>query len=286
MTTSTIRSAVLVGATAALSFGLPSAARSDALPAHVHGGESKSDKDAAAPLHQEHPMDKNAPKPQGSTINLQIGDQSAIAYLAKPKGKARGALLLLHEYWGLNDWVKHQADVLAKSGYLALAVDLYKGKVATDPAEAGKLMQAKDQKWSDQVEHAGLEWIRANAAGVKVGTIGWCMGGGESLNASLNDPKYVNATVMYYGMPVTDVARLKTLQGPVLGIWAKKDGWITPDKVAAFDKALTEAGIPHEFHSYDADHAFANPSSGRYQPQAAKDAWKKTEAFLAANLAK
>jgi carboxymethylenebutenolidase len=89
---------------------------------------------------------------------------------------------------------------------------------------------------------------------------------------------------MYYGMPVTDVARLKTLQGPVLGIWAKRDGWITPDKVVAFDKALTEAGIPHEFHSYDADHAFANPSSGRYQPQAAKDAWKKTEAFLAANL--
>src|SRR5258708_10206160 len=141
MTTLPIRSAGLVGAAAALSFGFQSAARPDELPAHVHGGESTSDRDAAPPLHQAHPMDKNPPKPQGATIDLKVSAQSAIAYLAKPKGKVRGALLLLHEYWGLNDWVKHQADVLAKSGYLALAVDLYKGKVATDPAEAAKLMQ-------------------------------------------------------------------------------------------------------------------------------------------------
>jgi carboxymethylenebutenolidase len=213
-----------------------------------------------------------------------VGDQSSQAYVAKPKGKARGALLVIHEYWGLNDWVKHEADLLAKEGYLALAIDLYKGKVAKDAKEAGELMKAKDEVFGDKVEEAGLEWLKSNAAGAKVATIGWCMGGGESLKASLNDPKDVTATVIYYGMPITDVEKLKTLKGPVLGIWANKDGWITPDKVAAFDKALTEAGVKHEFHAYDADHAFANPSGGRYNGEAAKDAWVKTKAFLAANL--
>jgi carboxymethylenebutenolidase len=253
---------------------------------HQHGGADAgaSDKDNAIPEHQKHPLDKNPPKPQGSMIDLKVGDQSSQAYVAKPKGKARGALLVIHEYWGLNDWVKHEADLLAKEGYLALAIDLYKGKVAKDAKEAGELMKAKDEVFGDKVEEAGLEWLKSNAAGAKVATIGWCMGGGESLKASLNDPKDVVATVMYYGMPITDVEKLKTLKGPVLGIWANKDGWITPDKVAAFDKALTEAGVKHEFHAYDADHAFANPSGGRYNGEAAKDAWVKTKAFLAANL--
>src|ERR1041384_6712715 len=99
---------------------------------------------------------------------------------------------------------------------------------------------------------------------MKVATIGWCMGGGESLKASLNDPKDVNATIIHYGMPVTDVSKLKTLRGPLLGIWANKDGWITPDKVAAFDKALTEAGVKHEFHSFGARSStfFAFPPPG------------------------
>jgi carboxymethylenebutenolidase len=89
---------------------------------------------------------------------------------------------------------------------------------------------------------------------------------------------------MFYGAPIVDVAKLKTLQGPLLGIWGNQDKSFTPEIVAAFDKALTEAGVKHEFHAYDAGHGFANPSSGAYSSQAAKDAWKKTLAFLAANL--
>jgi len=257
--------------------------------AHVHGGAdagTASDKDSKVPAHQAHPLDANAPKPRGSMTKLDVQGQPSQAYVARPKGTPHGALLVIHEYWGLNDWVKHEADQLAGEGYLALAIDLYKGTVATDPKQAQELMAAKDEKWGDQVEEAGLEWLRKNAAGAKVATLGWCMGGGESLKASLNDPKDVNATVVYYGMPVLDPAKLKTLRGPVLGIWANKDGWITPDKVAQFDKALTEAGVKHEFHAYDANHAFANPSGGRYNGDAAKDAWEKTLKFLAANLAK
>src|SRR5882672_12394578 len=189
-----------------------------ALPAfaqeHVHG--SGSDNDAKVPVNQKHALDPQAPRPKGQKVSLQADGGEAKAYVAKPRAKPRGAILLLHEWWGLNDWVKAMADRLAGEGYLALAVDLYKGKVATDPKEAGALMRQKDEKWGDAVEEAGLEWLKSNGGGAKVARLGWCMGGGESLKASLNDPKDVDATVMYYGMPITDVSRLKTLRGPVL----------------------------------------------------------------------
>ena len=225
-----------------------------------------------------------APPAKGSMVDLKVGAETSPAYVAKPKGKAKGGVLVLHEWWGLTDWVRHMADELADQGYLALAVDLYKGKSTSNPDEARALMQAKDEKWGDAVEESGLEWLKANAGGVKLATVGWCMGGGESLKASLNDPKDVSATVMYYGMPVDDVARLKTLKGPLLGIWGNLDKSFTPETVAAFDKALTEAGVKHQFHAYDAGHGFANPSSGAYKTDAAKDAWKKTKAFLKSNL--
>lgn len=274
-------SALLAAPLARAQTAAPAAAPAGAAPApHQHG----SDEGAMVPAHQKHPRDANPPKLTGSSIDLKVDAATAIAYVAKPKAKPLGAVLVLHEWWGLNDWVKHMADELAGQGYLALAVDLYKGKVATDPKEAGALMGAKDEKWGDAVEEAGLGWLKSNAPGAKIATIGWCMGGGESLNSSLHDPKDVNATVIYYGMPIADVEKLKTLKGPVLGLYAKKDGWITPDKVAEFDKALTAAGVQHEFHSYDADHAFANPTGGKYNGKDAKDAWKKTTAFLAANL--
>ena len=257
-----------------------------ALPAlaqeHVHA--AVSDKDAKVPVNQKHPLDPASPRPKGQDLSLKLQGGPAKAYVAKPNSKPRGAVLVLHEWWGLNDWVKSMADRLAGEGYLALAVDLYKGKVATDPKEAAALMGQKDEKWGDAVEEAGLEWLKSNGGGAKVATLGFCMGGGESLKASLNDPKDVAATVMYYGIPVTDVDKLKTLRGPVLGIWANQDGWITPDKVKAFDEALTSAGVKHEFHAYDADHAFANPSGGKYNGPAAADAWQKTRTFLAKSL--
>ena len=249
---------------------------------HVHA--AGSDKDAQVPVNQKHPIDPASPRPKGQSVSLKLEGGQAKAYVAKPKAKPRGAVLVLHEWWGLNDWVKAMADRLAGEGYLALAVDLYKGKVASDPKEAAALMGQKDEKWGDAVEEAGLEWLKSNGGGAKVATLGWCMGGGESLKSSLNDPKDVDATVIYYGMPVTDVDRLKTLRGPVLGIWANEDGWITPDKVKAFDEALTRAGVKHEFHAYDADHAFANPSGGKYNGPAAADAWQKTRTFLSKNL--
>jgi carboxymethylenebutenolidase len=222
--------------------------------------------------------------PAGTMIDLTSFGAAAQAYVARPKGAPTGAVLVLHEWWGLNDWIKGEADELAGLGYLTVAVDLYGGVVATKPAQASKLMAALDQKNATSVEKAGLAWLAHEAPGAKIATIGWCMGGGQSLQASLADPAHVAATVMYYGMPVDDPKVLATLRGPVLGIFAKRDGWITPAVVAAFDGALTKAGVKHDIHSYDADHAFANPSSGRYQADDARDAWAITVAFLATNL--
>src|SRR5277367_4765474 len=203
-------------------------------PPHVHG----SDADSGVPFNQAHPVDPAPPVPTGQMVSLPLaGGGTAMAYVAKPKAAAAGGILVLHEWWGLNDFIKGQADALAAQGYLALAVDLYDGKVATTPDEAGKLMQGLDAAHAAAVEKAGVAWLKANVKGKKIATLGWCAGGGQSLLASLGSPKEVSATVIYYGLPVTDVAQLKTLRGPVLGIWAKKDGWITPEKVAAFDKA-------------------------------------------------
>ena len=277
----------------ALALATSPAARADDPKPHVHGGDDAADAGASGattdtakvPMNEKHNLDAASPKLHGQDLELKVGEETAKAYVARVTGKKhRGAVLVFHEWWGLNDHIKHQADELARHGYLALAIDLYKGQVATDPKTAGELMGKLDEVWGDKVEEAAREWLKTEGKVEKVATIGWCMGGGQSLRASLHDPKDVWATVIYYGMPVADVAQLKTLQGPVLGIWANKDGWITPEKVKEFEKALTEAGIKHEFHAYDADHAFANPSNGpKYNGKDAKDAWKKTLSFLDKN---
>src|SRR2546422_7586211 len=135
--------------------------------AHVHGDAGTADgKDGSVPMAQlPHPLDGQAPTPKGSMTKLRVGNETSDAYVARPKSKPQGALLVIHEWWGLNDWVKDKADQLAAQGYLALAIDLYKGKVATDPQQAAQLMQAKDEEWGDGVEAAGLEWLRKNAQG-------------------------------------------------------------------------------------------------------------------------
>lgn len=249
------------------------------LSANAAGHVHPSDADAKTPAHQHHPVDPQVPPPEGRRVDLT--GASSRAYLAEPQGKPRGAVLVVHEWWGLNGHIEHEADLLAKQGYLALAVDLYDGKVATTPGEASALMERLDDARATTIEKAGIAYLKQAAPGVKLATLGWCMGGGQSLNASLADPAAVSGTVMYYGMPVFDVAKLKTLRGPLLGIFAKHDGWITPDKVAAFDRALTAAGVKHELRSYDADHGFANPTGGKYNPPAAKDADARRDAFLA-----
>ena len=223
--------------------------------------------------------------PTGQLIDLP--GTSTRAYLSLPVGQAAPmpAITVIHEWWGLNDNVKHWADRLAQEGYAALAVDLYEGKVATTPDEAMAAMQAVDPARAREILLAAHRFLATDASiqASKRGSIGWCFGGGQSLQLAIAAPD-LDACVIYYGFLVTDPAQLAAIKAPICGIFANKDQNITPADVAAFDAGLTAAGVPHEIHGFDADHAFANPSGSRYDQPAATAAWEKARAFLAAHL--
>ncbi|HXN06476.1 MAG TPA: dienelactone hydrolase family protein, partial [Nitrospiria bacterium] len=173
----------------------------------------------------------------------------------------------------------------AAEGFFVMAVDLYKGKVATDRDQAGKMMAEVKSSEAMETLKASYAWIKKNPAtsGTKLGTVGWCFGGGYSLQAGLNLPQ-VDAVAIYYGALEKDPKVLSRLKGPVLGIFANKDGWINPQMVNDFEKGLQEAKIVNNINRYNADHAFANPSNPSYDAEAASDAWAKTVAFFNKNL--
>ncbi|MFP2962060.1 dienelactone hydrolase family protein [Myxococcus sp. 1LA] len=205
------------------------------------------------------------------------------AYLSLPQG-AQGplpAVIVIHEWWGLNPHIKHWADRLAAEGYAALAVDLYGGKVATTREEALALLKAVDPARAQETlkaAHAFLQQdVRVRAP--RTGSIGWCFGGGWSLRTAMAIPE-LDAAVLYYGNPVTDARELAAIQAPVLGIFGTKDPSIPQETVQAFRQALDEAGVRHYILEFEAEHAFANPSGERYDEQAAAGAWQQVAAFL------
>ncbi|QLH06393.1 dienelactone hydrolase family protein [Nitrosopumilus ureiphilus] len=208
-----------------------------------------------------------------------------IGYLAKPTidGHYPG-VVMIHEWWGLNDNIKEMADKLASHGYVVLAVDLYEGNVATTYDQARQLIVSYDSERGIQNMNSATAFINENYASEKIGSIGWCFGGGQSLNLALNNDD-MDATVIYYGSLVTDPEKLSSIQWPVLGIFAGLDKGITVDSVNAFESSLNELGIQNDINIYSGvDHAFANPSGERYAPDESKDAWGKTIAFFESNL--
>lgn len=208
-----------------------------------------------------------------------------------PDGKEAGAyavdagaptdryLLVFHEWWGLNDYIKGMADQLqnALGPVHVLALDLYDGKTATTPGEAGRYMQGVSDARARAIISGALQYAGSKA---KIYTIGWCFGGGWSMQAALMAGDRAYGCVLYYGMPETDVDKLKKLHGDVLGIFANKDGWITPAVVADLEAAMKEAGKKLIVHQYDADHGFANPSGARHDDSAARDAYRHAIQFL------
>lgn len=207
----------------------------------------------------------------------------ARGYLARPAGTPRAGLVVIHEWWGLNDNIREMSHRLAAAGYLALAVDLYEGEVAGEPGEARTLMQALMRDEDRATTHlvAALRWLESQGGVAEVGSIGWCLGGAMSLRLALQLPEELDAAVIYYGRLVTDPAELAPLRMPILGIFGAQDRGIPVESVREFEMALQALGKTHEIVIYDnADHAFANPSGTRYQPEAAADAWQRTLAFL------
>ena len=203
--------------------------------------------------------------------------------IALPAAQPAPALVLIHEWWGLNDEIKTMAAEFAKDGFVALAVDLYAGSVATGPQEAEALMQSVDSEQATDTLVSLVEWLRANpAVNGKVATVGWCFGGGWAINAAMATP--VDATVIYYGSLPQSADDVRTVSGPVLGHFGEKDKFITREMVTGFEKAMKEAGKALTVHWYDADHAFANPTGANYDKEDAQVAWQRTLDFLKQSL--
>ncbi len=219
------------------------------------------------------------------TVSITDGlGQQVTAALAVPSQTPAGAVLVVHEWWGLNDQIKAFTGELAKQGFLGLAVDIMKEQVATTPDQASKQMQAVVPAQADATLGSWIDWLRQDARGNgKVATLGFCFGGGWSLNASLIRP--VDATVIYYGNVAKKAADLATLQSPVQGHFGTLDRFINEDMVTGFEAEMTAAGKPFETHWYEANHAFANPTGGAYDADDAQLALSRSLDFLRQHIA-
>ena len=237
----------------------------------------------------EHPLPRDyvhISQEGGEMIRFKCPDGTeANGYLVKAKKTTDNWIFVFQEWWGLNDNIKrHSEDLYKDLGNVnVLALDLYDGKLATDRENAGKYMQDFKQERGDAIVKGALAYAGSKA---KIGTVGWCFGGGQSLLATLMAGKQAAACVIYYGMPVEDVKKLKTLNCDVLGIFASREKWISQEVVKKFETNMKAARKKLTVKSYDADHGFANPSNplGNYNEKAAADAYKNTVVFFRSRL--
>lgn len=206
-------------------------------------------------------------------------------FLAKPSEQGEfPAIVMIHEWWGLNENIKEMANKLASHGYIVLAVDLYNNKVGTTTEEARQLITSFDSEIGVNNMNSAISYLETEYSTESIGSIGWCFGGGQSLNLAMNNSD-LDATVMYYGQVSSDSESLSNISWPLLGIFAEKDQGIPVDSVKEFESSLEELGIVNEIIIYPGvDHAFANPSGERYAPEQSKDAWQKTIKFFNENL--
>jgi len=227
---------------------------------------------------------------ESKSVSYKSGDETVRAVLYTPAGKGPfPGIIVIHEWWGLNDWVKDQAAKLAGEGYVALAIDLYRGKVATTPEMAHEIMRGVPEDRAKRDLHAAFGFLEArpNVKKNRIAAIGWCMGGGYSLDVALQEPTLA-ADVINYGRLATDPEALKKINAPILGLFGGLDEGITPDDVHKFEAALKQLGKKIDVKIYDdAGHGFENPNNkSGYRADDTADAWKRTVSFLAENLKK
>lgn len=227
---------------------------------------------------------------ENKTVSYKSGDETVQGIEYTPAGKGPfPALIVIHEWWGLNDWVKDQASKLADQGYVALAIDLYRGKVATTPDEAHQIMRGVPEDRAKRDLHAAFEYLasRPNVRKDRIGAIGWCMGGGYALDVALQEPTLA-ADVINYGHLATDPDAIKKINASILGLFGAQDKGIPPEDVRKFGDTLDKMGKKIDIKIYDdAGHAFENPNNKTgYREADAADAWRRTTDFLAAELKK
>jgi len=216
----------------------------------------------------------------GKVINYKTADGlTANAYELKAKKPTTNYLLVIHEWYGLNDFIKREAEKLYNDvgNVNVIALDLYDGKVADNRQDAGKLMQAVKEPRAQNIIKGAITYAGPKA---HIATLGWCFGGGWSLQSAILEGKQAVACVMYYGMPEQNVDRLKMLNTDVLGNFANKDQFINTKIVAQFKDNMAKAGKKLYLHQFNADHGFANPSNPIYDSEATKQAYAYTLEYL------
>ncbi len=240
-----------------------------------------SDLESAGESGNEVPQTTQEGDVQTEWVNFGDGHRG---YLVRPGQEGEfPAAVMIHEWWGLNENIQEMARDLAEEGYVVLAVDLYNGTVASTPQEAGQHATQVRENVPEAVEHmkSAASFLRESDFVLEnaIASIGWCFGGGMSMQLSLNEN--LAATVIYYGALETETERLSTIQWPVLGIFADQDTVIPLDTVHPFEAALNQLGVENEIYVYEGvGHAFANPSNAGHDPEKTEDAWEKTIAFL------
>ncbi len=221
-------------------------------------------------------------------VTYQSGDETVRAFVSMPlSGGTAPALIIIHEWWGLNDWVQQNAKKLAKEGYVVLAIDLYRGEVTAEQETAHQLMRGlpEDRALRDlQAAFAYLQ-TREDVDKNRIGSIGWCMGGGYSLQAAVHLPELA-ACVVNYGRLVTDANLIKQINAPILGIFGGLDRGIPVKDVRAFEKQATDSGKSVTITIYPkSGHGFINENNAKaHNANDADEAWEKTIEFLAENL--
>jgi carboxymethylenebutenolidase len=223
----------------------------------------------------------------GEIVAFKSNGHDAQGYLVVPASGSGNGVIVIQEYWGLVPHIKDVADRFAAAGFVALAPDLYHGQSTTEPNEAGKLMMAMRIDEAEKDLSGAIQYLLNHKAttGKKVGTVGFCMGGALSLYAASKNSQ-VGACVVFYGGHPNVKPDLPNLQAPMLGIYAERDQFVTPESVRELERQLKELGKSAEMHIYpDVDHAFFNDQRPDvYNSRAAEDAWQRVIRFFAQHL--
>ncbi len=227
-------------------------------------------------------------QPALQKVSYQSGSETVSGLLAVPSVPGRHpALIVVHEWWGLNDFAKSKTQQLAAQGYVTLAVDLYRGPVATDPDTAHQLSRGlpEDRAKRDLAAAFAFLAARPDVDARRIGSIGWCMGGGYALEEALQEPRLA-AAVIYYGRLPTDAAAIAGIKAKLLGNFGMEDKGISPEAVSAFEKQARAANVSFDFEEYrDAGHGFASSSDPKvFRTKAAENADNRALKFLAETL--
>jgi len=262
--------------------------------------DDAAEKDAARAnvdaMSREHAGDSTAPSravdaaPVRSVVSQMMpytesGDELIYGYFSAPDDmfEALPAVIMIHEWWGLNDNIRSMADRLAGEGYIVFAVDLYSGTVASSPEEAREqmLLVVEDPEAANDNMRAAYEFVSKIVGAPRIGSLGWCFGGGWSLNTAKLFPDELDASVIYYGQVTADEDVLRPINTPILGLFAAQDTGIDVASVEAFGAAMMRLRKNYEIHIYpEVGHAFANPTGTNYDAATAEDAWQRTLEFL------